>query len=211
MKFGALSPKFLQETSKRTFKNIFQWIKVTLLYGLLRCRVGPPPHLDPVDMWSFVVSGSAMHRGLSTGLTVTHGTRVAEPSKRLRFHPYRLQLLQALKPEDKVLRRNFCIKMQTLIENGDEFIRCMAFSGEATFYLSSKNRPTLLRLERVLRPNYIEDEDEIEGGYGDEDVDGVGLDEDDEDGDRDEDNAGLKIFKANYEYLTTAFEPSGRY
>ncbi|KAJ4446951.1 hypothetical protein ANN_13653 [Periplaneta americana] len=48
------------------------------------------------------------------------------------------QLLQALKPEDKVLRRNFCISIQTLIENGDEFIRSVLFSEEATFHLSGK-------------------------------------------------------------------------
>ncbi|KAJ4443166.1 hypothetical protein ANN_04816 [Periplaneta americana] len=36
----------------------------------LRCRVGYglPPDLDPVDMWSFVVGGSATHSGFSTGL-----------------------------------------------------------------------------------------------------------------------------------------------
>ncbi|KAJ4436686.1 hypothetical protein ANN_16817 [Periplaneta americana] len=38
--------------------------------GLLRFRFAyrSPPNLDPVDMWSFVVGGSAMHHGLSTGL-----------------------------------------------------------------------------------------------------------------------------------------------
>ncbi|KAJ4435667.1 hypothetical protein ANN_18283 [Periplaneta americana] len=56
--------------------------------------------------------------------------------KRLRFHPYRLLLLQALKSEDKVLRRNICISMQTSIENDDELIRSVVFSDEATFHLS---------------------------------------------------------------------------
>ncbi|KAJ4437427.1 hypothetical protein ANN_17571 [Periplaneta americana] len=61
---------------------------------------------------------------------------------RLRFHPYRLQLLQALKPEDKMLRRNFCVSMQTLIENDDEFIRFVVFSDEATFHLSERFQKT---------------------------------------------------------------------
>ncbi|KAJ4447177.1 hypothetical protein ANN_09178 [Periplaneta americana] len=56
--------------------------------------------------------------------------------KRLRFHPYRLQLLQALKPEDKMLGKKFCISMQTLLENDDEFICSVVFSDEATFHLS---------------------------------------------------------------------------
>ncbi|KAJ4451893.1 hypothetical protein ANN_03371 [Periplaneta americana] len=56
--------------------------------------------------------------------------------KRMRFHPCLLQLLQALKPEDKVLRRNFCTSMQTLIGNDDEFIRSVVFSDDVTFQLS---------------------------------------------------------------------------
>ncbi|KAJ4447222.1 hypothetical protein ANN_09224 [Periplaneta americana] len=59
--------------------------------------------------------------------------------KRLRFHPYRIQLLQALKLEDKVLQRNFCISMQTLIGNDDEFIRSVVFFDETTFHLSAKS------------------------------------------------------------------------
>ncbi|KAJ4446310.1 hypothetical protein ANN_13005 [Periplaneta americana] len=55
---------------------------------------------------------------------------------RLRLHPYLLQLLQALIPEDKVLRRNFCTSIQTLIENDDEFIRSVVFSDDVTFQLS---------------------------------------------------------------------------
>ncbi|KAJ4428926.1 hypothetical protein ANN_25922 [Periplaneta americana] len=58
--------------------------------------------------------------------------------KRLRFHQYRLQLLQALKPEDKVLLRNFWMSIQTLIENDDEFISSVVFSDEVTFQLSGR-------------------------------------------------------------------------
>ncbi|KAJ4444652.1 hypothetical protein ANN_06448 [Periplaneta americana] len=61
----------------------------------------------------------------------------------LRFYPYRLQFLQALQPEDKMLRRNFCISMQTLIENNDEFIRFVVFSDEVTSHLSEHD-PHLL-------------------------------------------------------------------
>ncbi|KAJ4433803.1 hypothetical protein ANN_16115 [Periplaneta americana] len=67
--------------------------------------------------------------------------------KRLRFDPYRLQLLQALKPEDKVLRRNFCINMYTLIEYVDEFLCSVVFSNEDMFHLSEFGR---LR----LKPTY---------------------------------------------------------
>ncbi|KAJ4444923.1 hypothetical protein ANN_06722 [Periplaneta americana] len=77
--------------------------------------------------------------------------------KRLRFHPYRLQLLQALKPEDKVLRRNFCISMQILIENNDEFIHPVVLSDDATFHLSGKVNRYNLRIWVSENPRtYVE-------------------------------------------------------
>jgi hypothetical protein len=49
---------------------------------------------------------------------------------------YKLQLLQALKPDDKVKRNEFCTQMQTDME--DEFATRLIFSDEATFHLSGK-------------------------------------------------------------------------
>ncbi|KAJ4430071.1 hypothetical protein ANN_22280 [Periplaneta americana] len=65
--------------------------------------------------------------------------------------------MQALKPEDKVLRRDFCISMQTLIENGDEFIRSVVFSDEVTFHLSGKVNRHNLRIWGSENPRtYVE-------------------------------------------------------
>ncbi|KAJ4447805.1 hypothetical protein ANN_09813 [Periplaneta americana] len=44
--------------------------------NLLRCRINYESPLNPMDMWSLVVGGSAMHCELSTGLIVTRGISV---------------------------------------------------------------------------------------------------------------------------------------
>jgi hypothetical protein len=48
-----------------------------------------------------------------------------------------LQLLEALKPDEKVKWYEFCIKMQADMED-DEFATRLIFSDEATFHLSGK-------------------------------------------------------------------------
>ncbi|KAJ4442668.1 hypothetical protein ANN_04257 [Periplaneta americana] len=63
---------------------------------------------------------------------------------------YGLCLKQALTPEDKVLRRNFCVGMQTLIENDDEFIRSVVFSDEATFHLDNREGLELNGFHQLL-------------------------------------------------------------
>uniref|UniRef100_A0A1B6F3H6 Uncharacterized protein n=1 Tax=Cuerna arida TaxID=1464854 RepID=A0A1B6F3H6_9HEMI len=57
--------------------------------------------------------------------------------KRLKFKPYKLQLLQALKENDKVKRLNFCESMQGLMKDED-FVKHFVFSDEATFHLCGK-------------------------------------------------------------------------
>ncbi|KAJ4440483.1 hypothetical protein ANN_08624 [Periplaneta americana] len=51
------------------------------------------------------------------GLKPVNGTQIEGTilRKRLRLHPYLLQLLQAVIPEDKVLRRNFCTTLCPLV------------------------------------------------------------------------------------------------
>jgi hypothetical protein len=51
--------------------------------------------------------------------------------------PYRLHLVQFLKPMDHVERINFCINMQeAIVEDG--FLDRLVFSDESTFHLSGK-------------------------------------------------------------------------
>ena len=56
--------------------------------------------------------------------------------KRLCFKPYKVRLVQALKPADKVKRRDFCEKMQLKMEENDFVERFIC--DEATFHISGK-------------------------------------------------------------------------
>lgn len=73
--------------------------------------------------------------------------------KRLKFHPYRLQMMQFLKEEDKMVRRTFCENMQTLMENDDEFFESIVFSDECTFHLSGKVNKHNVRIWGSEKPN----------------------------------------------------------
>ena len=57
--------------------------------------------------------------------------------KRLQMKPYRLQLVQALKEDDKRKRKEFCVAMLEKLEE-DEFDECLIFSDEATFHTNGK-------------------------------------------------------------------------
>jgi hypothetical protein len=53
--------------------------------------------------------------------------------------PYKLQLLQQLKPNDKQRRYEFCVKVQQWIEEDDEdFVNRIVFSDEVTFHTIGK-------------------------------------------------------------------------
>ncbi|PSN38692.1 hypothetical protein C0J52_17283 [Blattella germanica] len=47
---------------------------------------------------------------------------------RLRFRPYKLQLVQKLQPQDKVTRSEFCTNLQALMENDDNLLSSIIFS-----------------------------------------------------------------------------------
>ena len=53
------------------------------------------------------------------------------------MRPYRLQLLQALKPTDYVVRSNFALEMLQQQEN-DDFLDGVVFSDESTSHLNGK-------------------------------------------------------------------------
>ena len=57
--------------------------------------------------------------------------------KRLCFKPYKMRLVQALTPADKVKRRDFCEEMQLKLEDND-FVERLIFCDEATFHISGK-------------------------------------------------------------------------
>jgi hypothetical protein len=63
--------------------------------------------------------------------------------KRLVIKPYKLQMVQALTPNDKIVRHQFCLEMQADMEDVD-FVGRLVFTDEATFYVNRKvNRHNL--------------------------------------------------------------------
>ncbi|CAM1313246.1 Uncharacterised protein r2_g2368 [Pycnogonum litorale] len=57
--------------------------------------------------------------------------------KRLRLTPYKLQLLQALKPGEMQMRKTFCEDMQEKLED-DDFENRFIFSDKVTFHTNGK-------------------------------------------------------------------------
>jgi hypothetical protein len=58
--------------------------------------------------------------------------------KRLLMKPYKLQLVQALKPEDLAVRYEFCREILARIENDNDLPARFIFSDEATFHIKGK-------------------------------------------------------------------------
>ena len=57
--------------------------------------------------------------------------------KRLYFKPYKMRLVQAFTPADKVKRRDFYEVMQLKMEENN-FVERLIFCDEATFHISGK-------------------------------------------------------------------------
>jgi hypothetical protein len=72
--------------------------------------------------------------------------------RRLQFKPYRLQLVQALRPKDKRKRVEFCNRMLQNMED-DTFLPLLIFSDEATFHPSEKVNRQNVRLWGLQNPH----------------------------------------------------------
>lgn len=81
--------------------------------------------------------------------------------RRLRFKPYRIQLLQALHEGDKVRRVQFCEFIQSQMTDDDEenddrdLVSRIVFSDEATFHLSGKVNRHNVRIWGTEQPHQI--------------------------------------------------------
>ena len=62
--------------------------------------------------------------------------------KRLRLHAYKLQIVQALKPDDHHRRAAFAEEILQRIDDND-YLNSVVFSDEATFHVSGKSISTI--------------------------------------------------------------------
>ena len=58
--------------------------------------------------------------------------------KNLRLYAYKVQMLQALQPNDMPRRKEFAVNMLQRISEGKAFLKRVCFSNEATFHVSGK-------------------------------------------------------------------------
>jgi hypothetical protein len=58
--------------------------------------------------------------------------------KRLRLCAYKVQLVQALEPDDRPQRASFASEMLQRIDENNDYLTRVCFSDEATFYTSGK-------------------------------------------------------------------------
>ena len=56
----------------------------------------------------------------------------------LRLYAYKVQMLQALQPNDKPRRKEFVVNMLQQISENEAFLKRVCFSDEATFHVSGK-------------------------------------------------------------------------
>lgn len=81
---------------------------------------------------AFARSPQKSTRRASRELDIPHATVWKILRKRLRQKAYRIQLLQHLRPNDLVIRNEFCYRFQAALED-DEFASRLVFSDEAKF------------------------------------------------------------------------------
>lgn len=86
---------------------------------------------------AFLRSTRKSVRRASTGTHIPQTTVWRILRKRLRFKPYKLQLVQALREGDKRKRKEFCVEMLDKLDE-DDFDDRLVFSDEATFHTSGK-------------------------------------------------------------------------
>lgn len=87
---------------------------------------------------SFSRSPTKSIRSDATQLQLPRSTVQKVLHKNLRLYAYKVQLLQALEPNDKPRRKEFAVNMLERISEDETFLRRVCFSDEATFHVSGK-------------------------------------------------------------------------
>jgi hypothetical protein len=69
------------------------------------------------------------------------------------FHAYKLQVVQAIMPDDRLTHRKFAVTMLEKLDEYNEFLKEIMFSYEATFYVSGKVNKQKVRIWRSEHPH----------------------------------------------------------
>ena len=70
--------------------------------------------------------------------------------KNLKLYTYKVQMLQALQPNDMPRRKEFAVNMLQQIFEDEAFLKQVCFSDEATFYVSEKLNKHNARIKHLI-------------------------------------------------------------
>ena len=76
----------------------------------------------------------------SNELAIPRSTVYKVLHKRLWLHAYKLQIAQALKPDDHPRRAAFAEEILQRIDDDNDYLNSVVFSDEATFYVSGESQ-----------------------------------------------------------------------
>ena len=129
---------------KRWFKNFMETGSI-----LDRKRSGRPSideeTVDAVRV-AFHRSPRKSIRVASNELAIPRSTVHKVLHKRLRLHAYKLQIVQALKPDDRPRRAAFAEEILQRIDDDNGYLNSVCFSDEATFHVSGKVNKHTIRI-----------------------------------------------------------------
>ena len=75
-------------------------------------------------------------RGASTQFQIPRSTIHKVLHRNLRLYAYKVQLLQALKSEDKLRRKEFAVTMPDRLDSDPGFLKRICFSDDSMFHVS---------------------------------------------------------------------------
>ena len=75
-------------------------------------------------------------RGASTQLQIPRSTVYKVLHKNLQLYAYKVQLLQALKPENRARQKEFAVTMLDRLDSDQGFLKRVCFSDESKFHVS---------------------------------------------------------------------------
>ena len=71
---------------------------------------------------------------------------------RLRLHAYQLQIVQALKPDNRPRRAAFAEEILQRIDDDSDYLKCVVLSDEASFHVSGKVNKHNVRISKSKNP-----------------------------------------------------------
>lgn len=107
---------------------------------------------------TFACSPRKSLRRASRELQMPHQTIWKVVRRRLLMKAYKIHMLQALQPNDKIARMNFCNFFQESIDNNESFSSRLIFSDEATFHISGKVNRHNVRIWGTQHPHEIHEQ-----------------------------------------------------